>query len=865
MATGKRATEGDDVITHTSAEVLPGAYWQQLIFSRGGNDVLNISALPYGQKHLDELYAGTGKNYSIYKFQRHVYGGPGDDQLNMIFEPTTGDDSFRTGFHIYGDTGADTFNFQNVNNIGAGVTQVGRIEDFDVTRDKIQVDGQTIDLYDLPDNVRIVEHNGQYYDSTARPQQWILINNDVGGRIFYALEGVRYHFEGPGNDEMHFIRVMPDFDQLKDTVFENVHPYVAYKEYKDLDPLEVKEYYSRDHNSDGVTSTGHGKLNTTGTNNPDMVDVIHAHSGFDYVYAGAGDDLIAGGNNTDYLYGEDGNDRIWAGTEEDEVHGGNGDDYIEGNYGEDLLIGGSGDDVMLGGQDADVLYGDNNTGEKVQQTWNFDKGIRSSFFKDIGIGKQYTLNSPPTSRMLVVTDDDDILEDNNNNAPSGQTLDASSQVLRMDMYPHREGTYMYSRGYYEVTNTTTGEVGKLYQIRLDEDYDGVGMPGTDNEFYIFNKDISYQDGDSIEITSTLHYLGNVEYSEIATRVDDESEPAGDDTLYGDAGNDTLIGGGGDDTLYGGADDDIIVDFGGDDSDLKTDGKLFKVEQVISSRYVEKIGIWQTYTMGSDAWEEALLITDDDSLLEDNNNNTPSGQTLDASSQVLAQSHNGLQEGSYVHSRGYYKFKNLTTGETGKLYQIRVQEDYSGGMPNADREYYVFDENAKIHNDDEVRITSTLQTLGNVDYSEIGVELDLSNTASSNDMLYGGDGNDRIVAEGGNDALYGGDGDDYLSFDHGTATFSGGAGNDHFHIGADADVRIKDFNLFEDSLEIDGMEADFGDLIKHARADFFTSQTIIEVGDTTVTIDNLESEDWYQVDMEDEDDEDDSFAKDFFVI
>ena len=56
-----------------------------------------------------------------------------------------------------------------------------------------------------------------------------------------------------------------------------------------------------------------------------------------------------------------------------------------------------------------------------------------------------------------------------------------------------------------------------------------------------------------------------------------------------------------------------------------------------------------------------------------------------------------------------------------------------------------------------------------------------------DMLNGGNGNDRLWGEGGNDILNGDDGDDFLFGDIGDDTCNGGAGNDEIEVTRGNDI------------------------------------------------------------------------------
>ena len=87
--------------------------------------------------------------------QIHAYGRGGNDTFNLSFNTLT---SFSHGHHVRGgehidadpvatSAGSDTFNFTNINNVKNIV--VGRIEDFDASRDTIKINGATLNFLSL--------------------------------------------------------------------------------------------------------------------------------------------------------------------------------------------------------------------------------------------------------------------------------------------------------------------------------------------------------------------------------------------------------------------------------------------------------------------------------------------------------------------------------------------------------------------------------------------------------------------------------------------------------------------------------------------------------------------------------------------
>ena len=307
-------TGGDDVL------LLPNGIGN--VNGYDGDDTLNLIA----QEGLDQI---------------HAYPMAGDDLLNLRFGEI---DEFSHGHHVNGDgfggtkVGSNTFNFTDLDNVNDVV--VGRIEDFNPSEDRIQIDGQALDFDDLPSNVRVVAYNGEFEEVGADPQQWLLVDTG-GGHLFYALGGARIETSGDGDvadreQETHFIRedrVLPEGTEFED-LFASL-PDVRY-----VDP--------QDYLPDGETPDGGDVIVDTDRNVADVeADVPGTLRG----------DVIAAGLNDDVVYARAGDDRVWGGSGHDKIQGNIGDDVLNGGPGNDLLMGGEGDDVLGGDAGRDNLSG----------------------------------------------------------------------------------------------------------------------------------------------------------------------------------------------------------------------------------------------------------------------------------------------------------------------------------------------------------------------------------------------------------------------------------------------------------------------------------------------------------------------------
>ncbi|MEZ5912372.1 MAG: calcium-binding protein [Paracoccaceae bacterium] len=277
--------------------------------------------------------------------QIHSYDPNGNDFLYLSFNNIN---RFSHGHHVRAGNGHDVFNFVNLDQVRG--TVVGRFEDFDSSRDTIQINGRALDFNNLPNNVRIVEYNGQFHDPGSYAQQWLLI--DTGkGYVFYALEGARVDMVDDmmghhGMHERHFILAdaVPDFRHLRDVRF--------------VDPVNVVP--------EGLEAQGGVTINDTDMTRADVMaaivgsdagDLIAAGLNNDRVRSGGGNDVVWGGSGHDLVYGGSGDDTIFGGTGRDRLIGGSGDDRVWGQGGSDTLGGHSGNDVMFGAGGNDRLYG----------------------------------------------------------------------------------------------------------------------------------------------------------------------------------------------------------------------------------------------------------------------------------------------------------------------------------------------------------------------------------------------------------------------------------------------------------------------------------------------------------------------------
>lgn len=516
-----------------------------------GDEIFSISG--YGQLHAGRgndilnLSPGTGLAPSGLPEAVHAWGNEGDDVLNMFFQQSDEPGHFY-GHHVRGDKeglfgeqvelGNDVFNFADIENVSGGSVVVGRLDDFDASRDQIQIEGVPLDLNNLPENIRIVEFNGTHDKfERSEDQQWLLITNSSGGKIFYALEGARIDVDDtvPGYanldaEEAHFVPAgwLPDFDTLPDVQFIDKQNYIP-------EGYEAREGGLYINDFDGNNGRFHMLpdigLPTVQENVETPVlggmgdDLIAAGVNNDVVFASAGDDTVWGGSGYDTLHGGIGNDVLFGGTGDDSLLGGDGDDILHGEYGNDQLEGGEGDDLLFGGEGDDTLVG--NVGD--------DKLYGGAGNDNLlgGYGDDWLFGGDGDDR-LIGFDGNDLLwgDDGDDYLNGGAGNDILHGNVGDDELRGGAGDDMLLGGW--GSDVLRGEDGDDY-LRGWSGWDTlIGGQGNDR---LFGED------------------GN----------DFLSGGMGDDLLNGGSGNDTLNGDWGNDLLLGGDGADVMRGGGGRDT------------------------------------------------------------------------------------------------------------------------------------------------------------------------------------------------------------------------------------------------------------------------------------------------------------
>lgn len=481
---------GSDTLNLMSENGMESAYGKAA--GGGGDDVYNLVA-----------YAGTR--------EIHTYEFTGEDQFNLMFSNI---DTYSHGHHVRADETvedglkfSDVLEFKDVDEVSNVV--VGRLEDFDSTRDTLIVGGVTLDLnaddYGVGSNdgfsVKVVNHDVDTSDSADDTQLWLLISTDQGGHIFYALEGARMTsgLSGGANDgleESHFMTATQyaaaqaagfDFETIADVGF--------------VDPLNVVPDTAE---VAQAIAGGATVINDVDSHPDDVVVAVTSTDGVDLIAAGLNDDFVDAGM---------GNDMVWGGSGSDELHGGAGDDTLYGSVGDDTVTGGSGDDFVFGGDGQDRVLG--------------------------GVG----------SDVLVGGDGNDDLSggDNNDTVRGGGGADSMTGGAGDDML-----SYAFDTAGVTVNLTTNGVSGGEAHGDTILAFESV-TGGSGDDVLVGDAGVNQLfGGDGNDVI-----LGGFDNDWI-------NGGAGNDIMRGGEGSDKLIGAGGSDSIFGGGGSDLLVGGGGND-------------------------------------------------------------------------------------------------------------------------------------------------------------------------------------------------------------------------------------------------------------------------------------------------------------
>lgn len=360
--------------------------------------------------------------------------------------------------------------------------------------------------------------------------------------------------------------------------------------------------------------------------------------------------------------------------------------------------------------------------------------------------------------------------------------------------------------------------------------------------------------------------------------DNANSPSGNDTLNGATGNDKLYGGTGDDslngglgsdTLYGSIGNDIYVVNTTTDSIIEdTNGEKILVEEEYSSYYqdlnIDTVKSLVSYKLGKNLENLTLTGTSAKNGRGNALNNTLSGNGVNNSLY-------GGQGNDYLDGRDG---NDKLYGEAGRDYLDGGTgfDTLVGGTGN---DSYKIDSLADIITEYSNQGTDTIQssvsyTLGNnlenltlTGTTAInGIGNALANTLrgnSTNNSLYGGNGNDTLIDSefydydiliGGpgndylrdviNSTLIGNAGDDTLSAIYGNSSLIGETGNDTYIVETNTDFIIEDLDAGVDTVDVSYLDSyTLGDNLENLTIRSGYSNSISAIGNALDNIINID--------------------------
>lgn len=254
---------------------------------------------PKGESTQDEHFVLNYEHITGFSHGHHARG-----------ETREYDTTDQSGTHILSN---DIFDLSGLDLVDDVV--VGRLEDYDFSRDEIYIEGTPISKTGLEIGYgttggydwKIVKFDADENDSAQGTQQWIVV--DTGdGFAFYALEGARVTngdgLSRNGHQEAHFVGAQ---DSYKVTA-------------ADLTDLPAVGFIDPQNFVPETETTSTGIIyNDYDHDMSDVNDVIehaatmHANQADYRRYLDlTGDDLIAGGINNDTIKAHTGDDSVWG-------------------------------------------------------------------------------------------------------------------------------------------------------------------------------------------------------------------------------------------------------------------------------------------------------------------------------------------------------------------------------------------------------------------------------------------------------------------------------------------------------------------------------------------------------------------------
>ncbi|SKA58058.1 calcium-binding protein [Enterovibrio nigricans] len=544
--------------------------------------------------------------------------------------------------------------------------------------------------------------------------------------------------------------------------------------------------------------------------------------------------------------------------------GGNGDDLLEGGAGDDLLFGNADNDKLYGGDGNDVLKGDDGVGSEMglfQVGGAVDNGTNYGWTTTaIEIdGVPYVLTTSfgySGSAILSRVENDGSLTETDR-----MTFNNSTQT---------------------VTTTSSGDI----TAQVQDAGLSVGAMGNG----LTQSNMAYVDGQA-----TLFLTSQNSGSITTWHISDDGKLSLDGGLSYFGGSQTWLRGGivrenevfeandGTEYLYVTRSQNDRIDILTYDSDtgkITETGKTVAAGDLVSGLDIISMGA-QTFLASSangslnlyavSRVTGDLTLVDTQTVTAGGGNSVNFYQTADGAAYAIT-SGNGADYASIfkVGENGTLTLTDTISG--GGAYMSSA--GYVDGepvfvMPNATEgvDLYTIDNDGKFEH--QLHVTGIendktppviVQTKdgsyflvdadGNAASVELGFGYDTMSIEgyTNDDELYGGAGNDQLEGNHGNDKLDGGEGNDILQGNDGADFLTGGSGFDTLTGGKHADVfffdsesgsdTITDFNLREDSIQIDSSLANSADALTYWQSG---ANTVVSVNDgaATITLENFD--------------------------
>ncbi len=492
---------------------------------------------------------------------------------------------------------------------------------------------------------------------------------------------------------------------------------------------------------------------------------------------------VIGTEDADYLTGTSGDDVMSGLGGNDTLNGLQGDDMINGGTGADLMFGGDGNDIMIGGGDGDMLFGglgndilDARGGPNSGAEF-LSGGAGSDIYKSGYDATQTTVSDVPGTGF----------------SPDTDTILMDADVLPASVIVRREGGNGENL-ILELAGEPAARLTVLDHFLAD------GYGSNSIERVQFLSDSTVWDVETINAKVLIATEGNDLIFGFEGRNDFLKGLGGNDVIRGLGGNDTLNGGTGIDDLYGGGGSDTYLFARGDGQDTifnadgdasgTTDVLLFAAgilpADMIAARSANDLVLaisgtpdqvtLRDYFLGGAAVVEQIRFAD---------GTVWTGQTIADRFPVNGTAGDDILQGSGLAEviNGFAGNDTLRGGAGNDIIDGGTGSDWLYGEDGND---------TLIAGAGEAR------------------------NASIFNHLFGGNGNDILVASGkqdalsggpGNDLLIGAEGTDFLQDISGNNLMFGGAGLDRFDLGDNRQLIIGgagDDSIDGDNVNINGI-------------------------------------------------------------